>query len=152
MERAAAWIATNGFQALQALGIVAGLFFTGISYRQNFRVQRAQTLITITQQHRSLWIKLFDLPKLRRVLSPKPMKGRAITFDESLFVNLLILHITSVLVAARERAIDLPAGMDADMKELFSFPIPRKVWEDSREFRDEATIRYIDSLLTPIES
>jgi hypothetical protein len=149
MELVFSWIEANWLQALQGVGIVGGLCFTGYSFRQNVRAHRAQTLISITQQHRTLWLKVFDVPKLRQVLSPNPPKRPNPSFEERLFVNLLILHITSTLVAVRKRVLDMPAGMDEDMKVLFALPIPKKVWEDTRKFRDEETVQYIESLISP---
>ena len=142
------WIAGNWLPFLQGIGIVGGLAFTGYSFRYNTRVHRAQTLINITQQHRAIWLKAFDVPQLRRVLSPAPLKNRTITFEERLFVNLIVLHLSSILFAVREGVFDLPAGTDADLQELFSLPIPRKVWEELKPFQDKETVRYVDTLLT----
>ncbi len=147
MELVFWWIEANWLQVLQGMGITGGLIFTGCSLRLNLRIQRAQTLINITQQHRTLWLKALDVPSLQRILDPTPLKRRKVTFEERLFVNLLILHIMSIRVAVKQGVFDLPAGTDADLQELFSLPVPRKVWDDTRRFRDPETIRYIESLI-----
>lgn len=149
MEHVAGWIAEHGLQALQAAGIVGGLLFTGFSFRQSVRVQRAQFLINITQQHRTIWLKVFDSPKLKRILSKSPPRGPTPTQDERLFVNLIILHVTSTLYAMRKGILDKPAGFDVDLAEFFSLPIPAVVWNDMKHLRDRRTVRYVESLLPP---
>src|SRR5258708_34623885 len=102
MEPWMGWMAGNWLPFLQGIGIVGGLLFTAVSFRHNTRVHRAQTLINITQQHRAIWLKAFDVPRLRRVLSVTPIQGRAISFEERLFVNLIVLHLSSALFAVRD--------------------------------------------------
>ncbi len=149
MEHVAGWFAVNGFQALQAAGILGGLLFTAFSFRQNARVQRAQFLINITQQHRAIWLEVFDSPKLKRILSKSPPRGPSPTQDEMLFVNLIILHLTSTQYAMRKGILDKPAGLDVDLKDFFSLPIPAAVWRETKHLRDTHTVRYVESLLTP---
>ena len=147
MEFVLLWIGDNWQAALQGVGIVAGLFFTGSSFRQSVRVQRVQTLISLTQQHRSIWLKFFDSPKLKRIFTEKARSGKVPTADERLFVNLIFLHLASTLVAVKYGVIDKPAGADDDYRDILRFPIPRQVWNETKQFHDKETVRYIESLL-----
>lgn len=147
MELVLRWLEGNWFQALQATGIAAGLLFSGLSFRQNIRMNRAQTLINLTAQHRSIWMKAFDLPELRQVLDPTPLKRKKVTAQEQLFVDMIIHHVTTMLDASRRKMIRMDPGMAIDLKEFFSLPIPRKVWEDAKRFRDPRVLKYIDGLL-----
>ncbi len=142
-----AWITGHWLPALQATGIVGSLLFTGFSLRLNTRVQRVQTLINLTQQHRTLWLKTLDSPKLQKILSEDPSKEPfTITLDEKIFVNLVLLHLTSTLFAVRKGVVDKPAGLDTDIREFLSLPIPRSIWEEYKPLRDKGTIRYVDSI------
>ena len=147
MELFVAWISAHWLPVLQATGIVGSLVFTGCSLRLNTRVQKVQTLINLTQQHRSLWLKSLDSPKLQEILSEDPLERPvSITRDQKIFVNLLLLHLTSTLFAVRKGVVEKPAGLDADIREFLSLPVPRAVWEEYKPMRDKDTLRYVDSI------
>ena len=147
MEFKFSWLVGNWFQGLQAIGISTGLLFTGFSFRQSVRVQRVQTLISLTQQHRSIWLKYFDSPKLKRIFNEKAHRGQVPTADERLFVNLIFLHLASTLIAVKYGIIEKPAGADDDYRDILRFPIPREVWNEAKHFHDQETVRYIESLI-----
>ena len=142
------WMSAHWFSLLQAIGIVGGLAFTGMSLRLNARNQKTSALITITQKHQSLWLELFDSPELKRILEARPgLRKIPVTDDERLFVNLVFLHLTATLYAVRKRVMEKPAGFDVDIRSFVSLPIPKRVWNDTKKFRDPATIIYVEKLL-----
>ena len=142
------WLSANWFSLLQTLGIVGGLFFNAYALLLNSRVRKVDTLINITQQHRAIWLKFLESPSLRRIHETKPdLKKHPVTDEELIFVNLITLHLATVLVAVCKGIFPKPAGMDVDIKELFSLPIPHAVWNQTKTFRDPETIRYVEGLL-----
>jgi hypothetical protein len=142
------WHSIDWFSLLQTIGIVGGLLLTAYSMLDSSRVRKVDTLINLTEQHRSIWLKLFDTPALKRVLEEKPdLTKHPITDDEMLFVNLVILHLTTVLTAIRKGIFPKPAGQDADLKYFFSLPIPNAAWTQTKAFRDPETVRYVEKLL-----
>ena len=40
-----------------------------------------------------------------------------------------------------------PPGLDADVREFFSLPIPHEVWESTKHLRDCRVIEYVDGLI-----
>jgi len=142
------WIDANWFALLQTAGIVSGFVFTGISIRREGRTRRVQNLLTITEHHRSIWQQVFEDANLLRVLKTRVnLRRRPVTLHERIFVNLIILHLTALLEAMRRKEIAKPAGLDYDLKDFFSKPIPWSVWQDTLHFRDEPTRTYVEALL-----
>lgn len=115
----------------------------------NSRIRKVDTLINITQQHRAIWLKFLEAPALKRInKSNLDLAKHPVTDEEMIFVNLIILHLATVLIAVRRGILPKPAGLDVDVADLFSLPIPRAVWGQTKAFRDPETIRYVDGLLT----
>ena len=141
------WIEENWFDFLQSGGIVAGLFFTGFAALQGNRSRNIETLLSITESHRTLWLQIFSDPHLLRILKPKAaLKSKPVTAEERIFVNLIILHLTGVLAAMRAGVMEKPAGLDADLAEFFSLPIPAEVWKATLHYRDAATRKYVEDI------
>lgn len=142
------WFGSNWFNLLQTTGIVAGLFFTGRSFLLDTKIRRISNLLNITEHHRSIWQQVFEKPRLLRVLSAEPkLDAKPITLEERVFVNLIILHLTAVLTAIKGKVHEKPSGQDEDLREFFSLPIPNRVWNDSRKFREPEVVAYLDLLL-----
>jgi hypothetical protein len=138
------WVAANWFSLVQTLAIVGALLL-------NASVRKVDTLINITAQHRAIWLKFLESPSLKRINKPKlDLAKHPITDEEFIFINLIILHITTVLVAVGKGIIPKVAGQDADISVLFSLPIPHAVWNQTKQFRDPETIRYVEGLLGKI--
>src|ERR1043166_212421 len=96
------WFRDNAFTFLQSLGIIGGLFFTGISLRIDAKVRRVSNLFEVTKQHREIWTGLYSRPDLKRVVDASAnLTAQPITDEEELFVNLLILHLASNYRAAK---------------------------------------------------
>ena len=142
------WLQANWFSLLQMLGIMGALFFNAYTMLLNSRIRKVDTLINITQQHRAIWLKFLDSPALKRINMPHvDLHKHPVTDDEQIFVNLIILHLSAVLVAVRQGIFSDPAGQEADIREFFSLPIPHAVWNQTKTFRDPETLRYVESLL-----
>jgi hypothetical protein len=128
------WIAAHGFDVLGAIGIIAGLLFTGFSFRQDAKVTRIQNLLTITRNHREIWSELYRQPELSRVLDPKAdIVTKPITTAERLFVRFVILHLKSAIEAGESGVYAGPSNLKSDVSSFFSRPIPRRVWLETQE-------------------
>ncbi len=148
MGLVASWLSIHWFNLLQTIGIVGGLIYNGYSLRLNARVRRVETLFKVTEQQRSIWLKLVDPAHLKRLLHEHVnLDEHPLTNDEELFVNLLLLHFEAVLEATRSRVFKKPAGMDVDVRAFLSLPIPNAAWNKLKEYRDARTIRYVEGFL-----
>lgn len=143
-----AWIAANWFVLLQSVGIIGGLLFTAVSLRSDTHTRRISNLLTITNQHREIWSRLFDRPELARVLSESADVNRAqVTEVESLLIRLLILHLSSSYHAIKDGVFLSPEGVRKDIAWFFSLPLPKTVWRHWRRFQDRAFVAFVDECL-----
>jgi hypothetical protein len=142
------WIAVHGFDVLGAIGIIAGLLFTGFSFRQDAKVTRIQNLLTITRNHREIWSELYRQPELSRVLDPKAdIVAKPITTAERLFVRFVILHLKSAFEAGRNGVYGAPAALREDTNSFFSLPIPKVVWDKAKAFQDSKFATFVEGAM-----
>lgn len=139
------WFQDNWFTFLQSLGIVAGLFFTGMALLIDTKVRKVGNRFEATKQHRDIWTLLYSSKELNRILDAKAdIQVDGVTNEEKLFVNLLILHLESNYLAAKAGMFTLPAELRTDIKAFFSCPIPRAVWEAMRPFQDAEFAKFVE--------
>ena len=143
------WLGQHWFTLLQSGGIIGGLLFTAVSLRIDATVRRVGNLIAITHEHRDIWKQIYERPELWRVLDPDvDLKKAPVTYEEHLFVNLLILHLASVYEAMKHGMfVHLPA-LQKDIRSFFSRPIPQSVWLAMRPLQDREFIDLIEGYLT----
>jgi hypothetical protein len=141
------WLSQHWFEAAQTGGILAGLLFTALSLRDTHTAQKISNLFALTQYHPGLWSELFERPEPRRILSRDvDLAKDPVTEDERLFLTLLILQLNLALEAMRMNAIVPIEGLERDLTELFSKPIPRAVWKEIRSVQNRDLIDLLDGL------
>jgi hypothetical protein len=140
-----AWLTQNWFNLLSAVGVIGSLLFTAVSVRSETKVRRVGNLLTLTQSHRELWRELFHNPKLARVLEASPnLRRKPVTRDETIFANLVILHLSSAFVAIQTGLTIKPEGLRLDVGEFFSLPIPRAIWEKTKVLQNDDFVEFVD--------
>ena len=143
------WLRDNWFTLFQSLGIIGGLFFTGVALLIDAKVRRVGNLFAVTKQHREIWTALYSRPDLKRVVDEAAnLTTQPITDEEELFVNLLILHLASNDHAAKAGMFMLPGELQADITAFFSRPIPRAVWERTKKFQDHDFVSFVEDRIT----
>src|SRR4051794_21584651 len=96
------WTTGNWMGLLNAVGVVVGRFVTAFALRSETKTRRIANLLAITQSHRELWKEFLGRPELARVLvASVDLAKQPITREEEIFVNLVILHISSVYYATK---------------------------------------------------
>lgn len=109
------WLAENWFTGLQTVAIVSGFIFTCVTLRRDMLSRRISSLFQITSNHRDVWEKALNQPKLQRVLSASAdLARKPVTSDETIFVGFLILHLHSAHQAIRNGLMDAPEGLATD--------------------------------------
>ena len=73
------------------------------------------------------------------------LRAKPITEAEELFVNQLFLHLNSAFQAIRVGLFSTPEGLETDVREFFSHPIPRMVWKKMRKFQNKALVKFIEA-------
>jgi hypothetical protein len=140
------WLRDNWMDLLQSVGIIGGLFFTGISLHIDAKVRRIGNLFEVTKQHREIWTSLYSRPDLKRVLD-SAADTKSISDEEELFVNFLILHLASSFRAAKAGMFMLPAELRSDISAFFSLPIPRAVWERMKRYQNREFVSFVETYL-----
>jgi hypothetical protein len=140
------WLTINWFSFLQIVGIIGGLLFSGISFR-NLRVeQRITNLLTIKEQHDELWKTIYERPELARVLDPgADLAARPISQGEELFVTLAVVHLNTSCQALLRGMLEPNEGLRQDIRWFFSLPIPKAVWEKIKERQDPNFVKFVEA-------
>ncbi len=139
------WIAENWVTALNTVGVVSGLFFTAASFRSEAKTRRVANLLTITKNHRDIWADFYRDPELARVLdTAADVAKQPITRGEEIFVNLVILHLSSVFHALKDELVINQEGLRRDVWSFFTLPIPLAVWERAKLLQNDAFVAFVE--------
>jgi hypothetical protein len=142
-------IGVHAFDLISATGIVAGLVFTSASFRADTRSRRLSNLVRLTQQHRDIWEESQGNPKLARIRDPQAdLYTKPITPEESQFVMLLMFHLHCWYRAIEGGEVSVLEGLELDIQNFFSRPIPQQVWKDRKAFFDSDFRKFVDGVLS----
>lgn len=133
---------------LSDVGIIAGLFFSGLGFWRDARVRRAQTLLEITKLHRELWSRFDERPELAGLFDKsRDLVARPMTSEEVRFANFLFLHIRAAYHAEKAKIYSQPDRLKEDLREIFSYPGPRSAWAKLRPFHDRDFVAFLEKNL-----
>ena len=138
------WIWSNWATVLNAVGIIGGLFFTAAAFRSEARSRRVANLLAITKNHRDIWADFYGKPELARILDASPnLKQQPVTLAEEVFVNLVILHTSSVFYVLKDNMMVRLEGLRRDVQLFFSLPIPLTVWQRLKGLQNQAFVDFV---------
>jgi len=142
------WTWESGLNLLNAVGVIGGLLFTAHSLRSETKTRRIANLLTLTQNHRELWVEFFRHPSLARVLDETAdVVKHPITLDESIFVNMAIQHLNGSYQAMKNGLVIQQDGLRRDISGFFSLPIPKAVWEKIKVMQNDDFVAFVDQCL-----
>ena len=142
------WVAEHWFDLLSAVGIIGGLLFTAVSLRSETKTRRIENLLTLTENHRELWSRLFEDHNLDRVMDAAPdLSKRPLSREESIFVNLVIQHLNGAYEALKTGLTIKPEGLREDVGEFFLLPIPRMIWERIKGLQNDDFVEFVEECL-----
>ena len=139
------WIAENWFNALSAVGVICGLFFTAYSIRSETKTRKIANLIAMTANHREVWKELFQRPELVRVVDASAdVDARSITAQEETFVSMVVIHVSSVYEALKDELLIKQEGLRRDVGLFFSLPIPRTIWDRIKLAQNQDFVAFVE--------
>jgi hypothetical protein len=139
------WIAVHWFDLLQTIGIVGGLLFTAYATWKDEKSRKIGNLIAINAQYQGIWKEFYRHSELTRVLKPDAdIAALPITEVEKRFIISLILHLNTVYHAMKEGMFVPIEGLQKDIRNFFSLPIPRSTWEKNRVFQNADFVRFVE--------
>lgn len=150
-------VSQNTLRVIQSGGILVGILVGVISMWIGIRSNRAAgraasvtTLLTLTGSHREVWRQFADRPELQHALE-WDARPEEMTEDEQQWLRELILHISASFEAERLGSLPRLEGLDADIRQLLSKPLPRAVWRQMRPYQNRAFVDYVESQLREAE-
>ena len=142
------WIGEHWFDLLQTVGIVGGLLLTAYMAWRDERARQIGNLISINQQYIYIWQPLYDRPELSRVLKKDVnLNKEPLSEVECRFVKTLIVHLDTVRRASEAGMFVKIQALQNDVRDFFTLPIPRAVWDKIKPFQDEDFTQFIESAL-----
>lgn len=148
MTEEASWVGQNWFNVIQTAGIVGGLLFGACAARREAKAREFENHLKITALHRELWSGVTSNPSLARVVEQNPDIVRSpITLAEQEFLNLAINHFQTGWRFAKSGSLVGLDEMTSDVRNFFSLPLPRRVWEKSKQFRNLQFVRFVEEAL-----
>lgn len=120
------------------------MLFAVYSLREQTRQLKVGNALVITQHHRELWGYMLDHPDLQRVFDKTAdIVAQPISERERMFVNMMFLHSSVCLKAAREKVIPPIEGIEADIRDILSYPLPKAVWKDVRPYHEKTFAAFV---------
>ena len=140
------WIAAHWLDVLQSVGIITGFIFTAHSIRKESEARKIGNMITLSEQHHSIWKQLYERPELSRIMEKGADLGTKPPSDEErLFVTSLMLHLDTIHRAMKAGMFVQIKGIQNDIREFIELPIPKAVWKMIKPFQDEDFVRFVES-------
>lgn len=135
----------NWFEFFQSAFIVAGFVLAWQSSREEAKQRRIGNRWEIIKQHRDIWALGFARPELNRINdSTADLAAKPLSSEERLFVRMLILHLAGCFRAAKAEMYVLPEEMAADIRNFFSRPIPRAVWDELKGLQNKDFVLFVE--------
>ncbi len=143
-----AWLEQHWFNLVQTLGIVASSLLATVTLRRESRARRLGDYLTVIEQHRELWSEAHRRPDLARLFQPElDLIAAPVTVAEEEYLNLVIDHFHTGWLLARSGVVLRLEVLEADAREFFRLPLPRRVWEMTRGRRDPKFVRFVEKEL-----
>jgi hypothetical protein len=143
------WLAEHWFDLTQTIGIIGGLLFTALSIRSGKKVQAITNAIAVNEQYSRIWHEFYERPTLARILKKDvDLNKQPVSNDEALFVKTLLLHLDVVRRTMEAGIFVKIQGLQKDVREFFTLPIAKAVWEKIKPFQDRDFVVFVESCLT----
>ena len=146
MEHLIQWIGEHGKDTLESAGLIVSLGLATASFRAEARERRVSNLMALAEGHRELWLQITDRPELARILKRHlDLKKAPVSVVEERFVHLIITHLGVTYAAMQNRVLPNLVGLEEDVRNFFSLPIPAQVWKWSRRFQDPSFVHFVET-------
>lgn len=141
------WLHGDWFSLIQTVGIIAGLLFTGASFREEAKNSEVKNILEMERQHRELWKDAHEREDLKRIFDEKADLGVPLSTAEKVFLNVVIVHFQTGWQMAMAGTVLSRETLAIDIKGFFSLPLPRSVWEETKGTRNPRFVRFVERAL-----
>jgi hypothetical protein len=133
------------FNLIQTVGILGSLWVAiGVGLREA-KAKEIENLLTISDQHRELWSQVESRPDLHRIFQTTvDIAHDPPSLVEAEFLNLAFVHYETGWKIAKIGGITTLKDLAEDARGFFALPLPRAVWEKTKEFRNKKFVRFVE--------
>ena len=133
---------------LEPVGIIAGLFFSGIALRNDTRARRIENHIKIADGYREIWSAQVADPRLERILlSGVDLTACPVSPSEDRLVRFIFQNILLAFEARQAGQLGDIGDLEKDVGEFISHPIPRAVWKEIARFQPQTFRKFVETLM-----
>ena len=142
------WFTEHWFDLLQSVGIIGSFLLAAYTTWKDAKARRIGNSIAINDQHRKIWKDIYEHPELARALDIEA-DAKDISIGEEMFITTIIAHLSTVFRAMKHGEFVTLEGLQNDVREFFTLPIPRVVWEKLKPFQDVSFSNFVENCLHP---
>jgi hypothetical protein len=142
------WIRENWSSAIGALGIIGSLWMAIASARREAKAREIENLLTLADHHRELWASICERPEINRVLQKDATPVETpVTIAEQETINLVMIQYLTAWRVSKAGGIITTKELASDVRSFFALPLPRAVWEKTKQFRNPKFVRFVERAL-----
>jgi hypothetical protein len=148
MGALSSWVDGNWFNVIQTVGIIGSLWLATGAANRDARAKEIENLLSLSEHHRDLWKEVPQQKDLERVLQADAnVLLTPATVVETEFLNLVIVHFQTGWWIARAGGMTTLKELKSDIRDFFTFPLPRAVWEKTKGVRNIHFVRFVERAL-----
>jgi hypothetical protein len=142
------WIRDNWSNLIGATGIIGSLWFTAINIGEDCKARQVANLLALDERHRDLWSEIQQSQSLKRLLAETAdLTAEPMTAAEELYLRRIMVHFETGWRLERIMNRGEMQLLARDVGETFSLPLPRAMWEKTKEFRNPKFVRFVERAL-----
>ena len=150
MAAYSSWLEQNWVNLAQTLGIVFSTLLAATAFGRETRARKLGYFLTLAQQHRELWGEAHRRPELARIFqTDADLVAIPLSVAEQEFLNLVIVHCQTGWLFSDHAAFLSRKSIFKDAGVFFSLPLPRAVWNQTKNARDPDFVQFIEAAFPP---
>jgi len=151
MGALSSWVDGNWFNVIQTVGIIGSLWLAMRAANRDARAKEIENLLSLSQHHRELWKEVPQRKDLKRIFQVDTnVLSTPATVAETEFLNLVIVHFQTGWWIARAGGMTTLKEINSDIRDFFSLPLPRAVWEKTKVCRNQRFVRFVERSLAEL--
>jgi hypothetical protein len=144
----ALWVDGSWFNVIQTAGIIGSLWLAMAAANRDAKAKEIENLLSLSEHHRELWKEIPQRKDLARIFqTDADVLLTPPTVAETEFLNLVFVHFQTGWRIAKAGGITTLKEMQADIRDFFSLPLPRAVWEKTKNCRNWQFVRFVKQAL-----
>jgi hypothetical protein len=148
---------------VQTVGIVFGLLLNALATNRQAKAsdseakarereaksREIENILTLADHHRNLWGEVSEHPELKRVFEENAdaVKNPPTVLEE-VFINKAFAQYLTGWRIVDAGGLTTQEELEADMRWFFTLPLPHKVWEKNKGFKNQQFVEFVERALS----